>query len=57
MPQQTDTHYSDIGLVRVKDSQDGSSVGGLVSAFANAEYEQGLGTFDNRVNKAMARFA
>ena len=57
MPQLPDTHYSDIWLVGVKDSQDGGSVGGLVGAFANAEYEQGLGTFNNCVNEAMARFA
>lgn len=57
MPQRSDTHISDIWLVRVKDSQDGDSVGGLVGAFANAEHEQGLGTFNNCVNKAVARFA
>ena len=57
MPQRSDTHISDIWLVGIKDSQDGGSVGGLVGTFANAEYEQGLGTFNNRVNKAMTRFA
>ena len=44
-------------LVGIKDSQDGGSVGGLVGTFANAEYEQGLGTFNNRVDQAMARLA
>ena len=57
MPQASDTPISDIWLGRVKDSQDGGSVGGLVGAFANAEHEQGLGTFNNCVNEAMARFA
>ena len=55
MPQQSNTHISDIWLVGIEDSHDGRSVGGLVGAFANAEYEQGLGTFNNRVNQAMAR--
>ena len=57
MPQLSDTHYSDIWLVGFKDSQNGSSIGGLVGAFANAEHEQGLGTFNNCVNEAMARLA
>jgi hypothetical protein len=57
MPQLSDTHISDIWLVRVKDSQDGGSVGGLVGAFANAEYEQGLGALDHGVNQTMARLA
>jgi hypothetical protein len=57
MPQLSDTHYSDIRLVGIEDSQDGGSVGGLVGAFTNAEHEQGLGTFNNCVNEAMARFA
>ena len=52
-----DTPISDIWLGRVKDSQDGGSVGGLIGPFANAEHEQGLGTFNNCVNEAMARFA
>ena len=57
MPQTSDTPISDIGLVGIEDSQDGRSVGGLIGAFANAEYEQGLGTLNNCVNEAMARLA
>jgi hypothetical protein len=57
MPQHLDTHISDIGLARFKDSRNRGSVGSLVGAFADAEHEQGLGTFNNRVDKAMARFA
>ncbi len=57
MPQPSDTHFSEIWLFGVKDSQDGSLISSLVGAFANAEHEQGLGILNNRVNKAMAGFA
>lgn len=57
MPQRSNTHISDIWLVRVENSNDGGSVGSLVGALANAEHEQGLGIFNNRVDKAMAGFA
>ena len=53
MPQPSDTHISEIWL---KDSQDGSLISSLVGAFANAEYEQGLGALDHGVNQTMARF-
>jgi hypothetical protein len=57
MPQPSDTHFSEIWLFGVKDSQDGSLISSLVGAFANSEYEQGLGALDHGVNQTMARLA